>query len=141
MVVERPVTRRARSRLEHWDSQFHLRIFAATRNQLPVSIYDILQLIRNRNAWIELKRKAFSQDRRRDYCAHHAQVIGALENRDAEGAAQAMRLHIEAIETTLFGRALRRFLRPPLQRGADEERAPTSSAGAKQPLFCSRPLV
>jgi DNA-binding GntR family transcriptional regulator len=67
-------------------------------------VHDILQVIRNRNAWIELKRKVFSEDRRRDYCAHHAQVFSALENRDAEGAAQAMRFHIEAIEATLFGR-------------------------------------
>jgi DNA-binding FadR family transcriptional regulator len=89
---------------EHWDSQFHSRIFAATRNQLLVSMHDILQVIRNRNAWIELKRKTFSEDRRREYCAHHAQVFSALENRDAEGAAQAMRLHVEAIETTLFRR-------------------------------------
>jgi DNA-binding FadR family transcriptional regulator len=94
---------RHNSEFEHWDSQFHSRIFAATRNQLLLSIHDILEVIRNRNAWIELKRKV-SEDRRRDYCAHHAQVFSALENRDADGAAQAMRFHIEAIETTLFGR-------------------------------------
>jgi DNA-binding FadR family transcriptional regulator len=92
------------SEFEHWDSQFHSRIFAATRNQLLVSMHDILQVIRNRNAWIELKRKTFSEDRRREYCTHHAQVFSALENRDTDGAAQAMRLHIEAIETTLFRR-------------------------------------
>jgi DNA-binding GntR family transcriptional regulator len=67
-------------------------------------MHDILQVIRNRNAWIELKRKTFSEDRRREYCTHHAQVFSALENRDTDGAAQAMRLHIEAIETTLFRR-------------------------------------
>ena len=89
---------------EHWDPQFHSRIFAATRNQLLVSMHDILQVIRNRNALIELKRKTFSEDRRREYCAHHAQVFSALENRDTDGAAQAMRLHIEAIKTTLFRR-------------------------------------
>lgn len=89
---------------ERWDTQFHQGIFGATRNELLVSVHDILQVIRSRNAWIELKRKAFSENRRRDYCTHHGEIIAALGNRDAEGAAQAMRLHIEAIELALFGR-------------------------------------
>ncbi len=89
---------------EHWDTQFHQRIFAATRNELLVSVHDILQVIRSRNAWIELKRKASSENRRRDYCMHHGEIVAALGNRDAEGAARAMRLHIETIEIALFGR-------------------------------------
>jgi len=89
---------------EHWDSQFHQRLFAATRNELLGSIHAILQVIRSRNAWIELKRKTFSENRRREYCEQHANVVIALESRDADGAAQAMIHHIEAIETALFGR-------------------------------------
>jgi DNA-binding FadR family transcriptional regulator len=89
---------------ERWDMQFHQRLFAATRNELLASIHAILQIIRSRNAWIELKRKTFSEDRRRDYCAQHASIVAALENRDADGAAQAMLRHIEAIEVALFGR-------------------------------------
>jgi DNA-binding FadR family transcriptional regulator len=93
---------------EHWDSQFHQRLFAATRNELLASIHAILQVIRSRNAWIELKRKSFSENQRRDYCTQHAEVVAALGNRDADGAAQAMLQHIEAIEMALFGRRQRR---------------------------------
>jgi DNA-binding FadR family transcriptional regulator len=89
---------------EHWDTQFHQRLFAATRNELLVSIHGILQVIRSRNPWIELKRKSFSENRRLHYCEQHANVVAALENRDADGAAQAMLGHIEAIEIALFGR-------------------------------------
>ena len=89
---------------ERWDAQFHQRLFAATRNELLTSIHDILQVIRSCNPWIELKRKSFSENRRRDYCEQHGKVVAALENRDADGAAQAMLRHIEAIETALFGR-------------------------------------
>jgi DNA-binding FadR family transcriptional regulator len=89
---------------EHWDTQFHRRLFAATRNELLVSIHGILQLIRSRNPWIELKRKSFSENRRLHYCEQHAGVVTALQNRDADGAAQAMLGHIEAIEVALFGR-------------------------------------
>ena len=57
---------------EHWDRQFHQRLFAATRNELLASIHDILKVIRCRNAWIEMKRRTFSENRRRDYCAQPA---------------------------------------------------------------------
>ncbi len=89
---------------ERWDTQFHQRLFAATRNELLASIHDILQVIRSRNPWIELKRKSFSENRRRDYCQQHGDIVVALEKRDADGAAQAMLMHIEAIELALFGR-------------------------------------
>jgi DNA-binding FadR family transcriptional regulator len=89
---------------EHWDTQFHQRLFAATRNELLVSIHGILQVIRRRNPWIELKRKSFSENRRLHYCEQHANVVAALEDRDADGAALAMQGHIEAIEIALFGR-------------------------------------
>ena len=88
---------------EHWDTQFHHRIFAAARNELLMSIHDILRVIRSRNAWIELKRKTFSENRRLNYCQHHGDVVAALRNRDADGAAQAMRQHMDAIQVTLFG--------------------------------------
>ncbi|MEW5424788.1 FadR family transcriptional regulator [Amorphus sp. 3PC139-8] len=92
-------------RFEHWDAEFHQLIFAAARNELLMSLHDILRTIRNRNTWIELKQKTFSENRRLDYCAHHGAIPAALTRRDAEGAAAAMRIHLEAIQMTLFGRS------------------------------------
>lgn len=89
---------------ERWDAEFHERIFAATRNELLYGLHDILRLIRNRNAWIELKKKTFSESKRLDYCAHHASILSALQSRDADGAALAMQMHMQAIQVTLFGR-------------------------------------
>ena len=89
---------------EHWDAVFHQRIFAAARNDLLLSLHDILRVVRNRNPWIELKRKTFSENRRLDYCTQHAAIMTALERRDAEGAASAMRDHMEVIHVNLFGR-------------------------------------
>ena len=102
--TSKPLRLCKRIEFEHWDTQFHQRLFAATRNELLVSIHGILQVIRSRNPWIELKRKSFSENRRLHYCEQHANVVAALENRDADGAAQAMLGHIEAIEIALFGR-------------------------------------
>jgi len=92
------------AQFEHWDAVFHQRIFAAARNDLLLSLHDILRVVRNRNPWIELKRKTFSEGRRLDYCGQHARILTALVQRDAEGAAHGMRDHMEAIETNLFGR-------------------------------------
>jgi DNA-binding FadR family transcriptional regulator len=89
---------------EHWDAVFHQRIFAAARNDLLLSLHDILRVVRNRNPWIELKRKTFSENRRQDYCTQHAEILTALQSRDAEGAAAAMRGHMDAIHVNLFGR-------------------------------------
>ena len=89
---------------EHWDAVFHQRIFAAARNELLLSLHDILRVVRNRNPWIELKRKTFSENRRQDYCTQHAEILAALQSRDAEGAATAMRGHMDAIHVNLFGR-------------------------------------
>jgi DNA-binding FadR family transcriptional regulator len=89
---------------EHWDAVFHQRIFAAARNDLLLSLHDILRVVRNRNPWIELKRKTFSENRRQDYCTQHAEILTALQSRDAEGAAAAMRGHMEVIHLNLFGR-------------------------------------
>jgi DNA-binding FadR family transcriptional regulator len=89
---------------EHWDAVFHQRIFAAARNDLLLSLHDILRVVRNRNPWIELKRKTFSENRRQDYCTQHAEILTALQSRDAEGAASAMRNHMDVIHVNLFGR-------------------------------------
>jgi DNA-binding FadR family transcriptional regulator len=92
------------STFEHWDAVFHQRIFAAARNDLLLSLHDILRVVRNRNPWIELKRKTFSENRRQDYCTQHADILLALQSRDAEGAAAAMRGHMDVIHVNLFGR-------------------------------------
>jgi DNA-binding FadR family transcriptional regulator len=84
------------------DAEFHKRIFAATRNELLTSLHDILRVIRNQSAWIENKRRSFSEARRLAYCAEHAQIHRALSARDAEGAANAMRAHLVAVNRNLF---------------------------------------
>lgn len=90
---------------EKWDTEFHQRIFAAARNELLMSFHDILRVIRSRNPWIELKRKTFSENRRLNYCKHHGDIVQALYDRDAAGAARTMHEHMEAIQLTLFGHA------------------------------------
>ncbi|MDD4933824.1 MAG: FCD domain-containing protein [Methylacidiphilaceae bacterium] len=95
---------REAARFEQWDTEFHERIFAATRNELLLGIERLLSMIRHQNAWIDLKRESFGEEQRRRYCDSHEQILKALRGRDAVEAERAMRLHLEETEAALFGR-------------------------------------
>jgi DNA-binding FadR family transcriptional regulator len=88
---------------ERWDAEFHRRIFASTRNELLTHLDGMVQLIRNQPPWIELKRRSFSPERRTAYCREHEDLLRALARRDARGAADAMRIHLETVARNLFG--------------------------------------
>ena len=93
----------APDQFERWDGEFHRLIFASTRNEFLVNLHDILQVIRSRKPWIEIKRRTFSEERRQLYCAEHAAILGALRSRDPEMALQAMTKHMVTISNGLFG--------------------------------------
>lgn len=88
---------------EHWDAEFHRRIFSSTRNELLASLHDILRVIRNRAPWLEIKRRTFSEERRQTYCRDHALILDALMARDADASAERMRTHLNGVARNLFG--------------------------------------
>ncbi len=88
---------------EKLDAEFHVRIFAAARNGLLFSLHAIPRLIRNQPAWIEMKRRRYSEARRRSYCSDHEAILQALFARDAERAAEAMKTHLLNVHRNLFG--------------------------------------
>jgi DNA-binding FadR family transcriptional regulator len=87
---------------EHWDMEFHRRIFEATRNEFLANLHEILAIIRNREPMIEIRRRHFTLARKQDYCDQHAEIVRTLDARDAEGAANAMRDHLTARSRNLF---------------------------------------
>lgn len=101
---EQAVTETETAPFEHWDAVFHQRIFAATRNDLIAGLNDIMRVVRNRNPWIEMKRKSFSESRRLEYCTEHQAILTALQSRDADHAAATMRSHLVTVRNNLFGR-------------------------------------
>ena len=88
---------------EQLDGEFHKRIFTATRNDLLACVHDMLKAIRAQSAWVEIKRRSFSEARRQAYCEEHARIVAALFARDALGAAEAMRIHLASVSRNLFG--------------------------------------
>ena len=87
---------------EHWDAEFHRRIFSSTRNELLANLDEIVRVVRSQTPWTELKRRSFSNERRLIYCREHETLLRALERRDADAAANAMRAHLETVAKNLF---------------------------------------
>ena len=89
---------------EKWDAELHSRIYAATRNELLISLNKLIGDIRNRAPWLRLKHKVITDIKRREYCGHHAGIVEAIANRDNDGAAAAMHHHLTVIVEDLFPR-------------------------------------
>jgi len=87
---------------EAWDGEFHKRIFESTRNDFLTTLHDILNAIRMRENWIEIKKRNFSAERRLVFCEEHAAICRAIASRDPAGAASEMRKHMRTISNNLF---------------------------------------
>jgi DNA-binding FadR family transcriptional regulator len=87
---------------EKLDAEFHVRIFAATRNELLVSLHDILRVIRNQPAWIEMKRRRYTEARRRGYCEDNEAIMQALFARNSDLASKTMKRHLVNVHRNLF---------------------------------------
>jgi DNA-binding FadR family transcriptional regulator len=85
------------------DTEFHRRIFMSTRNQFLHDLHDMLLVIRGREPMVEMRRRNFSEARRRAYSRQHGAIVDALISRDSDEAAKAMRAHLIARSRDLFG--------------------------------------
>lgn len=102
---------------ERLDGEFHRLIFAATRNGLLACLYDMLQIIRSQSAWVDIKRRSFSQARRQAYCEEHARIVDALFDRNPSAAAHAMQSHLASVSNNLFSEASNVVILPQHIRG------------------------
>ena len=89
---------------EHWDAEFHHRIFACSRNEFLKEIHNLMRVLRNQSPWFEMKKRSFSEERRQIYCREHQAIVDALMQRDPDGARQAMLAHLQTVGHNLLGR-------------------------------------
>jgi len=75
----------------------------ANDSRLNAAIYPITVVI-NQSPWFEMKKRSFSEERRRTYCSEHQTILDALLRRDPESANQAMLAHLRTVERNLLGR-------------------------------------
>jgi DNA-binding FadR family transcriptional regulator len=89
---------------ENWDTEFHHRIFACSRNDLLREIHNLLRILRNQSQWFEMKKRSFSEERRATYCREHGAIVDAISERDPDGARSAMEAHLRSVAANLLGR-------------------------------------
>lgn len=89
---------------EHWDAEFHNRIFACSRNDFLKEIHNVMRILRNQSPWFDMKKRSFSEERRQIYCDEHAAILDALMSRDPDAARAAMHAHLLTVQKNLLGR-------------------------------------
>lgn len=89
---------------EHWDAEFHHRIFACCRNDFLKEIHNLMRTLRNQSPWFEMKKRSFSETRRQVYCVEHQAILDALLRRDPDAAKAAMLDHLRTVQQNLLGR-------------------------------------
>jgi DNA-binding FadR family transcriptional regulator len=87
---------------ESWDLALHRSIMAASHSPLLTRLYAVLEEARHSRFWGDLKRRSASRERQRAYQADHVELVAALRARDADRAAEAMRVHLARVGAHLF---------------------------------------
>jgi DNA-binding FadR family transcriptional regulator len=94
---------------EVWDFALHHAIVVASRNQLLVAMYGIVERARKGEIWGNLKLRNDSRERRDAYQADHVQLIDALSAREADEAVRVMQAHLARVEANLLQAEPRRL--------------------------------
>ncbi len=87
---------------EVWDFALHHAIVSASRNQLLVAMYDVVEMARKGEIWGNLKLRQDSRERRTAYQAEHVRLVEALCARDAGEAVAAIEDHLEHVQANLL---------------------------------------
>jgi DNA-binding FadR family transcriptional regulator len=78
---------------------------AASRNQLLVRVYAVVERAREGELWGSLKRRNDSRERRAVYQSEHEAIVEALVARELAAALAAMEFHLVRVEANLLGAA------------------------------------
>jgi DNA-binding FadR family transcriptional regulator len=87
---------------EYWDGAFHQKIADATHNNFVISVFDLINKVRERGEWGLLKKKSVTPERRNTYQKEHRALLHALRNRDAETARESILSHLVNVRRNLF---------------------------------------
>jgi DNA-binding FadR family transcriptional regulator len=87
---------------EVWDFALHHAIVAASRNQLLLAMYGVVETARKGEIWGNLKRRNDSRERRAAYQAEHQELVDALGARELEHAIRVMNAHLARVQANLL---------------------------------------
>ncbi|WP_193557318.1 FadR/GntR family transcriptional regulator [Microvirga pakistanensis] len=91
---------------ENWDTRLHRTIAEATQNTPLLGMFDMLNALRRAVTWGRLRSNPVKPNADHHSFAEHEAIIDAIENRDMNGAAAAMRAHLQSVERNLLARQL-----------------------------------
>ncbi len=87
---------------EVWDFALHHAIVAASRNELLLAMYSVVETARKGEIWGNLKRRNDSRERRAAYQAEHAELVEALGARELNHAIRVMEAHLARVRANLL---------------------------------------
>jgi GntR family transcriptional regulator, uxu operon transcriptional repressor len=88
---------------EIWDFALHHAIVAASRNQLLLTMYRVVERAREGELWGNMKRRNDSRARRADYQADHVELVEAICSRELSRAVEVMEAHLARVQANLLG--------------------------------------
>ena len=89
---------------ESWDTRLHRTIAEATQNTPLLGLFDMLNALRRAVTWGRLRSNPVKPEPDHHSFTEHEAIIAAIENRDMNGAAAAMRIHLQSVERNLLAR-------------------------------------
>ena len=84
------------------DDGFHQAVAAATRNKLLINLFERLNAVRRATVWGQLRSSRLPPRDHLSFSEHDA-IYRAISRRDAEGAAAAMRAHLNSVRDRVLG--------------------------------------
>lgn len=87
---------------ELWDSAFHRQIATSAGNAFFLAIFDMVDSVRQDDAWQNIRARARSRTHLATYARQHRAIAEAIGARDPVGAGIAMRDHLMTLHDNLI---------------------------------------
>ncbi|MGF1627453.1 MAG: FadR/GntR family transcriptional regulator [Alphaproteobacteria bacterium] len=97
---------------ESWDNTLHRTIALAARNPVLLALFDHLNAIRRAVVWGRLRAERAGPPSSHHSFREHEIVVAAIADRDMDGAAEAMRDHLNSVAFNLLNGRLGRTRAP-----------------------------
>jgi DNA-binding FadR family transcriptional regulator len=91
-------------RYEAWDNRLHRSVAEASANAVLLALFDSLNTLRRAVVWGRLRPGPDRPPADHHSFADHEAVVSAIADRDAAGAARAMRAHLGRVSDNLLAR-------------------------------------
>lgn len=100
-MAQRTAQSRDPESAELWDGSLHRLIARIAGNPILTTAFALLDEVRSNQRWQRERQLARSSDLVSLYDSQHGLILDAIDRRDAAGAREAMRRHLQALEQNL----------------------------------------